>query len=247
METIYSAVEWLVLAVIAVLARVGFALAVVLAAIAVLLPVVYAFEGGRRLLARARGIQDLHGLEWRRSPFYSAAHLWLRERGSVVRVGVDALAARLLARVQQVALPAVGTQVAKGAPLATFTAGGHLVSVPAPIDGIVTTVNGRLAEQPEAATDHPYSSGWLVEMRPADSVYRMFPHASVARQWFDEDAARLTFALDHARELAAADGGVPVVPHRMLLTDEQFERLAADFLKATVSSRQAAPATTPAA
>ena len=246
METMYSAVEWFVLAVIAVLARVGFALAVVLAAIAVLLPVVYAFEGGRRLLARLRGIRELHGLEWRRSPFYSGAHLWLRERGTVVRLGIDALAARLLARVDQVALPVVGTQLAKGAPLATFTAGGHLVSVPAPIDGVVTTVNRRLAAQPEAATEHPYSGGWLVEMRPADNVYRMLPRAGVARQWFEEDAARLTFALDHARELVAADGGVPVVPHRMLLADQQFERLAADFLKATVSSRQAAPATPPA-
>jgi glycine cleavage system H protein len=245
METVYSAVEWFVLAVIAVLARVGFALAVVLAAIAVLLPVVYAFEGGRRLLARARGIQELHGLEWRRSPFYSAAHMWLRDRGTVVRLGIDALAARLLARVDQVALPVVGTQVSKGAPLATFTAGGHLVSVPAPIDGVVTTVNDRLSAEPEAATEHPYGGGWLVEMRPADNVFRMLPRAAAARQWFNGEAERLTFALDHASELAAADGGVPVVPHRMLLTEEQFERLAGEFLKATVSST-ATPAPPPA-
>lgn len=247
METMYSAVEWLVLAVIAVLARVGFALAVVLAAIAVLLPVVYAFEGGRRLLARLRGIQELHGLEWRRSPFYSTAHLWLRERGAVVRLGIDALAARLLARVDQVALPIVGTQLAKGAPLATFTSGGHLVSVPAPLDGIVMKVNGRLSGEPEAATQHPYGSGWLVEMRPIDSVFRKLPQAASAREWFDGEAARLAAALDHAHELAAADGGVPLVPHRMLLTDEQFHRLAGQFLDATVSPDHAAPAAPPAA
>jgi glycine cleavage system H protein len=241
METIYSAVQWLVLAVIAVLARAGFALAVVLAAIAVLLPVVYAFEGGRRLLARARGIQELHGLEWRRSPFYSTAHMWLRARGTVVRLGIDALAARLLARVEQVALPVVGTPVAKGAPLATFTAGGHLISVPAPIDGVVTTVNNRLAAQPESVTEHPYGGGWLVELRPAEAAFRTLPHAAASRQWFDGEAARLASALDHAHELAAADGGVPLVPHRMLLTDAQFERLAAEFLHATVSSTPAAP------
>src|SRR5512134_2228716 len=153
METIYTAVEWLALAVIAVLARVGFALAVVLVAIAVLLPFVYAFEGGRRLLARVRGIQELHGLEWRRTPFYSAAHLWLRERGNVVRVGLDALGARLLSRVDQVAFPVIGAQVAKGAPIATFTAGGHRVSVPAPMDGVVMSVNNRLNAQPEAVTE----------------------------------------------------------------------------------------------
>jgi glycine cleavage system H protein len=236
METIYSAVEWVVLGALAVLGRVGFALAVVLVAIAVLLPVVYAFEGGRRLLARLRGIQELHGLEWRREPFYSAAHLWLRDRGSVVRLGIDALAARVLSRVDQVALPAVGTAVAKGAPVATFTAGRHVVSVPAPVEGIVTMVNDRLATRPETATEHPYGGGWLVEVRPVDAGFRTLPRAAVARQWFDEEAKRLAFRLDHAQELAAADGGVPIVRHRALLTDEQFERVAAEFLQATVST-----------
>jgi glycine cleavage system H protein len=240
METIYSAVEWLVLGVIAVLARVGFALAVVLLAIAVLLPVVYAFEGGRRLLARLRGIQELHGLEWRQSPFYSTAHLWLRERGSVVRLGLDALGARLLSRVDQVALPAVGAKVARGEPIATFTAGGHLVSVPAPVDGVVTTVNSRLRSEPAAATARPYGVGWLVELVPVDAAFRQLPRAGAARAWFDGEAARLALALDRAHGVAAADGGVPVVPHRTLLSDEQFERLAAEFLQATVSPAQAA-------
>jgi glycine cleavage system H protein len=240
METLYTAVEWLVLAVVAVFARVGFALAVVLAAIALLLPVVYAFEGSRRLLARVRGIQELHGLEWRRTPFYSAAHLWLRERGSVVRLGLDALGARLLSRVDQIALPVVGAQIVKGAPIATFTAGGHHVSVPAPIDGVVMRVNDRLNGQPEAVTKRPYGGGWLVELLPADAIFRMLPRAGVARQWFDADAARLALALDRAHGVAAADGGVPIVPHRALLSDEQFEQLAAEFLHATVSPAQAA-------
>lgn len=235
METIFAAIEWVVLGAVAVLGRVGFALAVVLVAIAVLLPVVYAFEGGRRLIARLRGIHELHGLEWRRDPFYSAAHLWLRDRGAVLRLGIDSLAARILSRVDQVALPAVGSAVVKGAPVATFTAGRHLVSVPAPVDGIVTLVNDRLRATPEAATEHPYGSGWLIEMRPVDADFRTLPRAAVARHWFDDEAKRLAFRLDHAQELAAADGGVPIVPHRALLTDDQFERLAAEFLGATMS------------
>ena len=240
METIYSAVEWLVLGVIAVFARVGFALAVVLLAIAVLLPVVYAFEGSRRLLARLRGIQELHGLEWRQTPFYSAAHLWLRERGGVVRLGLDALGARLLSRVDQVALPVVGAKVARGEPIATFTAGRHLVSVPAPVDGVVTTVNARLRSEPAAATAQPYGGGWLLEVLPVDEAFRELPRAAAARQWFDGEAARLALALDRAHGLAAADGGVPIVPHRALLSDEQFEKLASEFLRATVSPAQAA-------
>jgi hypothetical protein len=96
-------------------------------------------------------------------------------------------------------------------------------------------VNDRLSARPEATTEHPYEGGWLVEMRPLDAAFRMLPRAGVARQWFDEEAKRLAFRLDHAQELAAADGGVPIVPHRALLTGEQFERLAAEFLKATVS------------
>jgi glycine cleavage system H protein len=235
MESIYSGVEWLAFAVVAIAARVGFALVVVLAAIAILVPVVYGVEGVRRLLARVRGIQELHGLEWRRSPFYSSAHVWLRERGAVVRLGIDALAARLLAGVHQVALPVVGTHVAKGAPLATFTSAGHRVTVPAPFEGVVAAVNGRLRGRPEAATEQPYGGGWLLELTPVDELYRGLPRGGVARHWFDEEAGRLALALDRAHGLAAADGGVPIVPHRALLSDEQFTRLASEFLKASVS------------
>ena len=234
MDTFYSGVEWLGLAVVGVLLRVGFAAAIILVVTAALLPFVYGVEGVRRWLLQLRGVEAVRGLEWRSKPFYSSAHLWLRDRGRVVRLGLDGVAARLLARSEDVLLPAVGTALAKGTTLALFQAGTRRVAVPSPIDGVVTSVNSRVNMTPAVATHAPYGAGWLVEMSPTEGGWRTMPRAAAARQWFDTEAARLQLALDRAREISAADGGVSMVPPGHLLSDQQFEQLAAELLQATV-------------
>jgi len=235
MEALLSAGEWLAIVLGGLIIRFGAAVAVLAAIVMVLLPIVYAFEGGRRLLRRVRGIEDVQGFEWRRGPRYAPSHLWLGERGGLVRLGLDSIAARVLAAARDVVVPPVGTRVVAGAPLARFTAGHASIAVPAPFDGVVADVNVRLGDQPDLASRHPYGGGWLVELEPADRAYRRLPRAAEARRWFDREAGKLTFALEHATGYAAADGGEPIAPHHELLTDDQVVQLAAAFLGASVS------------
>lgn len=235
---LYTAVEWVMIALGAMLLRLLFAVSVVVAMAVALLPIVYAFEGGRRFVRRLMGVKDLHGLEWRPEPRYASTHLWLRERGGAVRIGLDSLAARLLARARDVALPPVGARVRKGEPIATFL-GRATISLPAPVDGTIVSVNARLSDGVRPAIEHPYGGGWLVEIEPADEAFEALPRAEQACAWFAEEAARLTLALEHAAGVAAADGGLPVVPHLQMLTDEQAGCLARDFLHASVTPRAA--------
>jgi glycine cleavage system H protein len=238
METLFTGIEWVVIALGAILLRVLFAIAVVVAVAVVLVPFVYAFEGARSLVRKLMGVKDLHGLEWRREPRYASTHLWLRERGGVVRVGLDSLAARLLERAHDVALPPVGSRIRKGEPMATFR-GGATMSLPAPVDGTVVAVNARLSDGVRPAIEHPYGGGWLLEIEPADHTFEALPRAEQARAWFNEEAARLTLALEHVAGVAAADGGLPLVPHHQMLTDEQAGCLAQDFLHASVPPQAA--------
>ena len=80
MDALYAAGEWLAIVIGGLLLRFAAAVAILAALVAVLLPVLYAFEGGRRLLRRLRGVEEVHGFEWRRQPRYASTHLWLGER-----------------------------------------------------------------------------------------------------------------------------------------------------------------------
>ncbi len=233
MDALKNTVEWFGILVGGVALRFLVFVLIIAALSAVIVPILYAIEGARVALVRAGG-EKVHGLEWRRRPRYTPAHLWLRERAGVLRLGIDDLAARLLRRADQIVLPAPGSRVLKGEPVATFRAGAKRVALAAPIDGVVAHVNERLSDHPAEAMEHPYSRGWLVDVAPDDRSLEMLPRPAV-RRWFDAEAARFTIALEHAAGVAAADGGEPVVPDHVLLTDEQFAALAREFLQARVT------------
>lgn len=234
MEFLLAAFEWVVIVAGGLLLRAGAAIAVLAAIVAVVLPVMLAFEGGRRLVRRARGLEDVRGFEWRRALRYAPAHLWIAERGPAVRVGLDTMAARVLLNAHHVELPRAGTHVLAGGALARVTAGDREIALPAPVSGIVTGANQQLDASPDLAVRQPYTGGWLVEMRPDTAGYRALPRAAQALEWFRGEAAKLTFSLEHAHGYAAADGGVPIVPDHQLLDDDDVERLATEFLGATV-------------
>lgn len=232
MDAIMNTVEWFGILVGGVALRFLVFVLIIAALSAVIVPILYAIEGARVALVHAGG-EKVHGLQWRRRPRYTPAHLWLRERAGVLRLGIDDLAARLLRRADQILLPAPGSRVLKGQPVATFRTGTQRIALAAPTDGVVAQVNDRLAANPSEAIEHPYSRGWLIDVAPDERGVEMLPRPA-SRGWFDAEATRFTLALEHAAGLAAADGGEPVVPEHLLLTDEQFAALAQDFLQAQV-------------
>jgi glycine cleavage system H protein len=234
METLLAALQWVAIGLGGLLLRAGVAILVLAAVVAVVTPVIFAFEGGRRMLQRLRGLEQVHGFEWRRALYYAPRHVWLAARGSSMRLGLDPMAARVLVDAERVELPEVGSRLAAGAPLARITAGGRRVTVPTPIEGVVTDANATLASSPALAVRQPYAGGWLVELKPATQAYEAFPRASRALAWFKDEASRLTFALEHAHGYAAADGGVPIHADHQRLDDEALERIAAEYLGATV-------------
>ena len=240
MDALMNTLEWFGILVGGVALRFLVFVLIIAALSAVIVPILYAIEGARVALVHAGG-ERVHGLQWRRRPRYTPAHLWLRERAGVLRLGIDDLAARLLHRAEQVLLPEPGSRVLKGQPVVTFRTGAQRIALRAPFGGFVAQVNDRLAEHPDEAVKHPYSRGWLVDVAPEDSAVEMLPRPA-SRRWFDAEAARFTLAVEHAVGMAAADGGEPVVPDRLPLTQAQCATLARDFLQAEITEE---PGTNP--
>jgi glycine cleavage system H protein len=87
------------------------------------------------------------------------------EGGVVVRVGITDHAQDALGDIVFVQLPAVGDEVAPGTPIGEVESTKSVSDVYAPVAGVVTAVNDRLADAPETINGDPYGEGWLVEIR----------------------------------------------------------------------------------
>ena len=170
-------------------------------------------------------------MRWHPESYYSPAHAWLLERAGRVRVGIDDVAAHLLARPEALVLPVAGAQLHVGDPLIGVESAAVTIVVRSPVDGTVRRVNARLVNRPATIAEDPYRAGWVVEIEPDDTSYRKFAHGVAARQWFAREAGRFSAAVEHAAGIAAADGGELVIPSRVALNASERRQLAREFLK----------------
>jgi glycine cleavage system H protein len=165
---------------------------------------------------------------------YAPSHAWLggRRQGGV-KVGLDDLGRRILGDVRGIALQRAGTHVAQGDTIATITTkAGREVAIPAPVAGVITDANERVAANPGTFEEAPYTGGWLVAVRPDTKRWRELPTGNAARDWFRSEDARFARFLEAQFGLAAADGGHFLVPPQELLPQEKWNELVDGFLKA---------------
>ncbi|MFC6355002.1 glycine cleavage system protein GcvH [Luethyella okanaganae] len=93
---------------------------------------------------------------------YTAEHEWVRVEGDTVVIGITDYAADKLGDVVFVDLPAVGSTVVNGAVVGEIESTKSVGELFAPIDGIVTAVNGEVVARPELVNTDPFGEGWLI-------------------------------------------------------------------------------------
>lgn len=181
---------------------------------------------------RRVGEADVRGLRMADGLSYTAGHLWLdRKAFGRLRVGMDDLAQRLFPGVTQVWLPRVGTVLEKGDPAVTIKAEPGAASIPSPVDGVVTAVNGDVAANPDLLHQSPYSGAWLFTIRAREKTVSGTRTGGDARSWFRVEEERLSHLLEAELGMAAADGGELIVPASSLLPKERWQKLVSEFLQ----------------
>lgn len=98
---------------------------------------------------------------------YTRAHVWVRQEGDEAVVGLTDYGQNELGDIVYVELPAVGTRLEAGNPLAVVEAVKSVSELAAPVSGEVTAVNTQVAGNPEVVNRDPYGDGWLVRLRPS--------------------------------------------------------------------------------
>ena len=99
---------------------------------------------------------------------FTDEHEWIAVDGDIGTVGVSDYAQNQLGDIVFVELPEVGRALARGEEAAMIESVKAASELYAPVDGEVTAVNPRLADEPELVNSDPTGEGWFLRLRIAD-------------------------------------------------------------------------------
>ncbi len=97
---------------------------------------------------------------------FTKTHEWLKTEKDEVTIGITDHAQQLLGDMVFVELPEIGDEVRIGQELGVVESVKAASDFYAPISGVVTAINDAVAENPALVNSDPYTSGWLVKMKP---------------------------------------------------------------------------------
>ena len=163
---------------------------------------------------------------------YHPGHTWaVAETPTLVRVGLDDFASRLIGHISRVALPQRGQWIRQGQKLCTLHRDGVAVDMVSPIEGSVADVNDALLQNPELAQRDPYNEGWFITVQSPDAKinFRNLLGGALARWWTEESASRLQRRMPAALGAMAQDGGVAMENVTNQLGDQEWAQVAREF------------------
>jgi glycine cleavage system H lipoate-binding protein len=163
---------------------------------------------------------------------YHPGHTWaLNESPSLVRIGLNEFAAKLVGRIEKVTLPQRGQWVRQGQKIWTIHRDGSSVDMVSPIEGSVADINEAALKNPELACKDPYGEGWLVMVQSPDAKtnFRNLLGGALARWWTEESASRLQRRMPVALGALAQDGGVAMNNLTAQMPDEEWSKIAREF------------------
>ena len=231
LNAIQSLVESFGILALGLLLRLGIFLLVLAAVAAPVLVALALWQGARDGVRRLLGLERLDGFAWRRNLRYAEGHTWLSAVDArAVRLGLDDVARRLFPRPVRVTLPAAGTRVLAGDPVALVESGRHHALIASPVAGKLTAVNPVLARHPDLLRSDPYFRGWLVRLEPGGGEARLHEGPG-ARAWMNAEARRFGRLVEAELGIAAADGGEPGRAPVEALDEPQWRRVAEAILK----------------
>jgi glycine cleavage system H protein len=180
-----------------------------------------------------KGMENVRGFHLQPDYYYHPKHLWVApfdgEEGEA-RVGIDDFSARLIGKVDRVSVPAAGVAVKENSVCFLLHSGPRTVRMVAPANGIVKTLNQKVAADPSILNDDPYSEGWIFSMRLKGDAVKGLYHETVARKWYESEVERLQRVFSSDLGMTATDGGEALKDISSRLNDVQWGKIVSQFL-----------------
>lgn len=98
---------------------------------------------------------------------YTDDHEWLRAEGDEIVVGITKHASEQLGDVVFIELPEEGREVEAGDEIVVIESVKAASDIAAPVAGVITSVNGDLADNPGNVNEDPMAA-WFFRIKPAE-------------------------------------------------------------------------------
>jgi glycine cleavage system H protein len=102
---------------------------------------------------------------------YTPKHTWAQTTtDGNVRVGISDYAQKRLRGLAQVRTESIGKELNKMEPFGVAETWMLLFDLYSPVSGRIVKVNERIKEKPTVVNEDPYGQGWMVEIKPNNSL-----------------------------------------------------------------------------
>lgn len=101
---------------------------------------------------------------------YTEDHEWAKLEGEIVKIGLTDYAQDQLGDIVFVESPEVGDSFSKGEEFGTIESVKAVSEIIMPVSGEVVAINEDLENVPELVNKEPYEGGWLIEVKPEDTL-----------------------------------------------------------------------------
>lgn len=172
--------------------------------------------------------------------FLSQGHTWLSlNSDGRAQVGLDDFAQKVIGRIDGVELPEVGKEVTRGEQLFAVRQGDRTAVFTSPVDGVVSSVNVALVNQPDRLKNDPYKNGWVCALNPLQLAkdLRQLTIAEETREWLNQEVQRfLSFIVGRPTQQLAVghvlqDGGEPADGLLEMMDEESWGQFTHKFLR----------------
>jgi len=111
---------------------------------------------------------DIMGFEFPGDRLYDREHVWFKQEGDNLRIGVTDFFQKTANEIVFVELPAAGRTLETGKPFLSVESGKWVGRVKCTVSGDVAEANAELKDFPYLINESPYDEGWVIDITPSD-------------------------------------------------------------------------------
>lgn len=179
-------------------------------------------------------MMQFNGLEIPKGYAFHPGHTWLNDEGHQnARIGLDAFAANLVGQIDSIDFAELNRWVRQGQRLCTITHADRKVELLSPVEGVLTSINTKLAENPGLAINDPYQAGWLCTIKAPELAInsKNLLTGPIVPAWMQNSVGRVGEMLSQmaAMPALAQDGGLPIKGLLFQVSPEVQQQLTKEF------------------
>jgi glycine cleavage system H lipoate-binding protein len=181
---------------------------------------------------RVEEVDRIRGFAQRPDYYLHPRHVWVapsEEDRSLLRVGLDDFAQKLIGKIDRISLPAEGSIIKENSICMIVHSGARTVRMVAPIDGVVGSPNPKVVAEPALVNRSPYADGWILSLTSTGEGIKRLLHGGAARSWFEWEVEKLQRMVSPGVGATAADGGESLADIGSRLNETQWVALTGMF------------------